>query len=85
MARAYAGTVMLEGTILPKDAARPPARNVRAPDITAAAVFSEMRPSHRKWLQGCVLRECWFEPTFHKHAGKPVQRRADSRRRSGPL
>ncbi|TLM97436.1 DUF1343 domain-containing protein, partial [bacterium] len=19
---------------------------------------------------GCVLRECWFEPTFHKHAGK---------------
>jgi uncharacterized protein YbbC (DUF1343 family) len=22
------------------------------------------------WLQGCRLRECWFEPTFHKHAGK---------------
>jgi uncharacterized protein YbbC (DUF1343 family) len=21
------------------------------------------------WLAGCVLRECWFEPTFHKHAG----------------
>jgi uncharacterized protein YbbC (DUF1343 family) len=22
------------------------------------------------WLQGCRLRECWFEPTFHKHAGR---------------
>ena len=22
------------------------------------------------WLQGCRLRECWFEPTFHKHVGK---------------
>ena len=25
---------------------------------------------HRQWLEGCRLRECWFEPTFHKHAGK---------------
>jgi uncharacterized protein YbbC (DUF1343 family) len=23
-----------------------------------------------RWLQGCRLRECWFEPTFHKHSGK---------------
>jgi uncharacterized protein YbbC (DUF1343 family) len=23
-----------------------------------------------QWMQGCGLRECWFEPTFHKHAGK---------------
>jgi uncharacterized protein YbbC (DUF1343 family) len=23
-----------------------------------------------EWLAGCRLRECWFEPTFHKHAGK---------------
>jgi uncharacterized protein YbbC (DUF1343 family) len=22
------------------------------------------------WLAGCALRACWFEPTFHKHAGK---------------
>ena len=21
------------------------------------------------WLQGCIVRPCWFEPTFHKHAG----------------
>jgi uncharacterized protein YbbC (DUF1343 family) len=23
-----------------------------------------------EWLRGCVLRPCWFEPTFHKHVGK---------------
>jgi uncharacterized protein YbbC (DUF1343 family) len=22
------------------------------------------------WLRGCQLRDCWFEPTFHKHVGK---------------
>ena len=22
-----------------------------------------------EWLAGCRLRDCWFEPTFHKHAG----------------
>jgi uncharacterized protein YbbC (DUF1343 family) len=21
-----------------------------------------------EWMAGCALRECWFEPTFHKHA-----------------
>jgi uncharacterized protein YbbC (DUF1343 family) len=21
------------------------------------------------WLDGCRLRPCWFEPTFHKHVG----------------
>jgi uncharacterized protein YbbC (DUF1343 family) len=22
-----------------------------------------------QWMRGCRLRACWFEPTFHKHAG----------------
>jgi uncharacterized protein YbbC (DUF1343 family) len=22
------------------------------------------------WMAGCRLRSCWFEPTFHKHAGR---------------
>jgi uncharacterized protein YbbC (DUF1343 family) len=22
------------------------------------------------WLAACRLRDCWFEPSFHKHAGK---------------
>jgi uncharacterized protein YbbC (DUF1343 family) len=29
-----------------------------------------MRRTAPQWLQGCVLRACWFEPTFHKHQGQ---------------
>jgi uncharacterized protein YbbC (DUF1343 family) len=28
-----------------------------------------MRRLAPTWLKGCALRECWFEPTFHKHVG----------------
>jgi uncharacterized protein YbbC (DUF1343 family) len=41
-----------------------------APDIDARAVLGEMERLAPDWLGGCALRECWFEPTFHKHAGK---------------
>jgi uncharacterized protein YbbC (DUF1343 family) len=27
-----------------------------------------MRSFAPQWMQGCAIRECWFEPTFHKHA-----------------
>ncbi|MEN9427829.1 MAG: hypothetical protein RLZZ220_2178, partial [Pseudomonadota bacterium] len=40
------------------------------PDIDARKVIAEMQAFAPKWLAGCRLRECWFEPTFHKHAGK---------------
>jgi len=23
-----------------------------------------------QWMKGCRLRECWFEPTFHKHVAR---------------
>lgn len=71
MARAYAGTVMLEGTTLSEG--RGTTRSLEvfgAPDIDAAAVLRQMRELAPHWLAGCVLRECWFEPTFHKHSGK---------------
>ena len=71
MARAYAGTVMLEGTTLSEGRGTTrPLELFGAPDIDAGAVLREMRSLAPQWLQGCVLRECWFEPTFHKHAGK---------------
>jgi uncharacterized protein YbbC (DUF1343 family) len=41
-----------------------------APDIDAKAVLAEMRNLAPDWMQGCAIRECWFEPTFHKHTGK---------------
>jgi uncharacterized protein YbbC (DUF1343 family) len=71
MARAYAGTVMLEGTTLSEGRGTTrPLELFGAPDIDAKAVIAEMRKLGAHWLEGCTLRDCWFEPTFHKHAGK---------------
>jgi uncharacterized protein YbbC (DUF1343 family) len=71
MARAYAGTVMLEGTTLSEGRGTTrPLEIFGAPDIDARAVIKEMHTLAPRWLEGCRLRDCWFEPTFHKHAGK---------------
>ena len=71
MARAYAGTVMLEGTTLSEGRGTTrPLELFGAPDLDTARLVRDMRELAPQWLQGCVLRECWFEPTFHKHAGK---------------
>jgi uncharacterized protein YbbC (DUF1343 family) len=71
MARAYAGTVMLEGATLSEGRGTTrPLEIFGAPDIDARAVMAEMRQFAPQWLSGCILRECWFEPTFHKHVGK---------------
>ena len=68
MARAYAGTVMLEGTTLSEGRGTTrPLELFGAPDIDARAVIAEMQAFAPQWLQGCTLRDCWFEPTFHKH------------------
>lgn len=71
MARAYAGTVMLEGTTLSEGRGTTrPLELFGAPDIDARALLGEMQTLAPQWLQGCRLRLCWFEPTFHKHVGK---------------
>jgi len=41
-----------------------------APDIDARAVIAEMQRLAPEWLTGCVLRDMWFQPTFHKHVGQ---------------
>lgn len=70
MARDYAGTVMLEGTTLSEGRGTTrPLEIFGAPDIHASAVITEMRTLAPQWLDGCLLRECFFEPTFHKHVG----------------
>jgi uncharacterized protein YbbC (DUF1343 family) len=71
MARAYPGTVMLEGTTLSEGRGTSrPLELFGAPDIDARRIIAEMHALAPKWLVGCVLRDCWFEPTFHKHAGE---------------
>ena len=71
MARAYAGTVMLEGTTLSEGRGTTrPLEIFGAPDIEARAVRAEMQRVAPQWLSGCTLRETSFEPTFHKHVGQ---------------
>ncbi|HQZ57145.1 MAG TPA: DUF1343 domain-containing protein, partial [Ottowia sp.] len=71
MARAYAGTVMLEGTTLSEGRGTTrPLELFGAPDIDTTRLLADMRRLAPDWLAGCALRACWFEPTFHKHAGQ---------------
>lgn len=71
MARAYAGTVMVEGVTLSEGRGTTrPLELFGGPDIDARAVIAEMRAFAPQWLAGCTLRDIWFEPTFHKHVGK---------------
>jgi uncharacterized protein YbbC (DUF1343 family) len=71
MARCYAGTVMLEGTMLSEGRGTTrPLELFGAPDIAPRELLTKMNSLAPEWLRGCRLRECWFEPTFHKHAGK---------------
>jgi len=71
MARCYPGTVMLEGTTLSEGRGTTrPLELFGAPDLDSGALLKQMHSLAPQWLKGCVLRPCWFEPTFHKHAGK---------------
>ena len=71
MARAYAGTVMLEGATLSEGRGTTrPLELFGAPDIDAERILADMQSLAPQWLQGCRLRPCWFEPTFHKHSGQ---------------
>ena len=72
MARCYAGTVMIEGATVSegRGTTRPLEVLFGAPDIDAEGVWKLMRQMAPEWCGGVLVRDCWFEPTFHKHAGK---------------
>ena len=71
MARAYAGTVMLEGTNLSEGRGTTRALELfGAPDLEPRKVMAEMERIAPEWLRGCRLRDIYFQPTFHKHAGE---------------
>ncbi len=71
MARCYAGSVMLEGTTLSEGRGTTrPLEVLGAPDLDVPALLKKMESFAPQWLEGCRLRPCYFEPTFHKHAGK---------------
>lgn len=71
MARAYAGTVMLEGATLSEGRGTTrPLELFGAPDLDPNALLAEMHRLAPHWLAGVRLRPCYFQPTFHKHVGQ---------------
>jgi uncharacterized protein YbbC (DUF1343 family) len=71
MARCYPGTVLLEGTTLSEGRGTTrPLELLGAPDLDPRALLAAMTALAPHWMRGCRLRECRFEPTFHKHAGR---------------
>jgi uncharacterized protein YbbC (DUF1343 family) len=71
MARCYPGTVLLEGTTLSEGRGTTrPLELFGAPDLEPRALAAKMDSLAPQWLRGCRLRDCWFQPTFHKHADK---------------
>jgi uncharacterized protein YbbC (DUF1343 family) len=70
MARCYPGTVLLEGTELSEGRGTTRALEVAgAPGLDVPALLHEMAALAPSWLDGCVLRPCFFAPTFQKHVG----------------
>jgi uncharacterized protein YbbC (DUF1343 family) len=70
MARCYPGTVMLEGTTLSEGRGTTrPLELYGAPDLQTDDLLARMLEFAPGWMEGCRLRRCWFEPTFHKHSG----------------
>jgi len=70
MARCFPGTVLCEGTTLSEGRGTTVALElVGAPDLDFGRILSRMELECPAWTQGALIRPCWFEPTFHKHAG----------------
>ena len=71
---------MLEGTTLSEGRGTTrPLEVMGAPDIDGLKVLLEMERLHAAartkgletdWFAGCLVRPCYFEPTFYKHQAK---------------
>lgn len=62
---------MLEGTTLSEGRGTTrPLELFGAPDLEPRKLLAKMGSVAPQWMRGCRLRDCWFEPTFHKHVGK---------------
>jgi len=70
-ARMYAGTVLLEGTNLSEGrGTTTPLELMGAPGLDIERLLDKMVKTEPRWIKGCTLRPCYFEPTFHKFHGR---------------
>jgi len=71
--RIYPGTVLIEGTNLSEGRGTTiPLEIFGAPSLEINRILKEMHEMAPEWLEGCVLRPAYFEPTFHKFKGELV-------------
>lgn len=71
MARCYPGTVLIEGTTLSEGRGTTRAlEQMGASDLDYTKILKEMQRLAPQWMKGALIRECYFEPTFHKHEKK---------------
>ena len=71
MARCFPGAVLFEGTTLSEGRGTTTALEVvGAPEINFEQILERMHALKSEWLDACLIRHCFFEPTFHKHSGQ---------------
>jgi uncharacterized protein YbbC (DUF1343 family) len=69
--RTYPGTVLIEGTHLSEARGTTrPLEIVGAAMIEPEAWIHQIEKKFAAWTKGCLLRACYFEPTFHKFKGE---------------
>ena len=69
--KVFPGTVLLEGTTLSEGRGTTrPLEVMGAPLLDTETLLNEMERMGKKWIAGCKLRPCYFEPMFQKHSGK---------------
>ncbi len=70
MARAFPGTVLIEGCHLSEGRGTTrPLETLGGPDLDMPKLLKRMHGLAPQWMRGCLLRPTWFLPTFQKHAG----------------
>ncbi len=73
MARAFPGTVLIEGTNLSEGRGTTrPLETLGTDGTDQGRVLALMHELAPEWMKGCLIRPCWFQPTFQKHAGKII-------------
>jgi uncharacterized protein YbbC (DUF1343 family) len=71
--RVYPGSVLIEGTNLSEGRGTTvPLEIFGAPGLKIDKIVSTMRTMAPQWLEGCIVRPAFYEPTFHKFKGELV-------------
>lgn len=67
----YPGSVLLEGTLLSEGRGTTlPLEMLGAPGLDIQSILKWMNQKAPQYLESCILRPCYFEPTFHKFKGE---------------